>query len=70
MASGSSWPAVIFHGAHNGIMFQLGALTVTSSGLLPGIGEESGVVPMTLYVLVALWIVARRPAWRPVLGDA
>ena len=70
MASGSSWPAVIFHGAHNGIMFQLGALTVTSSGLLPGIGEESGIVPMTLYVLVALWIVARRPAWRPVLGDA
>jgi membrane protease YdiL (CAAX protease family) len=64
MASGSSWPAVVFHGAHNGFMFQLGALTVGSSGLLAGIGEESGIVPMTLYLLVAVWIVARRPAWQ------
>jgi membrane protease YdiL (CAAX protease family) len=63
MASGSSWPAVVFHGAHNGILFQFGVLTVNSTGLLAGIGEESGVVPMTLYALVALWIVLRRPAW-------
>ena len=63
MSSGSSWPAVIFHGAHNGIWFQLGALTVGSTGLLAGIGEESGIVPMTLYVGVAIWIVLRRPAW-------
>jgi len=63
VASGSSWPAVVFHGAHNGILFQLGALTVGSSGLLAGIGDESGLVPMTLYSLVALWIVLRRPAW-------
>jgi membrane protease YdiL (CAAX protease family) len=65
MASGSSWPAVIFHGAHNGIWFQLGALTLGSTGLLAGIGDEAGVVPMTLYVLIAVWIVRRRPA-RPV----
>lgn len=65
IASGSSWPAVVFHGAHNGILFQLGALTVGSTGLLAGIGDESGLVPMTLYVLVALWIVLRRPAWKP-----
>jgi membrane protease YdiL (CAAX protease family) len=64
MASGSAWPAVIFHGAHNGIWFQLEALTVGSTGLLAGIGDESGVVPMTLYVLIAVWIVRRRPAWR------
>jgi membrane protease YdiL (CAAX protease family) len=64
MASGSSWPAVIFHGAHNGIWFQLGAQTVGSTGLLAGIGEESGIVPMTLYSLIAVWIVLRRPAWR------
>ena len=64
MASGSSWPAVVFHGAHNGILFQFGVLTVGSTGLLPGIGEESGVVPMTLYALVAVWIVLRRPAWK------
>ena len=63
MSSGSSWPAVIFHGAHNGLWFQLGALTVGSTGLLAGIGEESGIVPMTLYVGVAIWIVLRRPAW-------
>jgi uncharacterized protein len=63
MASGSSWPAVIFHGAHNAIWFQLGALTVGSTGWLGAIGEESGVVPLTLYVLIAVWIVARRPAW-------
>jgi membrane protease YdiL (CAAX protease family) len=63
MASGSSWPAVVFHGAHNGILFQFGVLTVGSTGLLAGIGEESGVVPMTLYALVAAWIVLRRPAW-------
>lgn len=65
MTSGSSWPAVVFHGAHNGILFQLGVLTVGSTGLLAGIGEESGVVPMTLYSLVAAWIVIRRPAWSP-----
>ena len=63
VASGSSWPAVVFHGAHNGILFQLGALTVGSTGLLAGIGDESGLVPMTLYSLVAVWIVLRRPAW-------
>lgn len=63
MASGSSWPAVVFHGAHNGILFQFGVLTVGSTGLLAGIGEESGPVPMTLYSLVALWIVLRRAAW-------
>jgi membrane protease YdiL (CAAX protease family) len=65
MASGSSGPAVVFHGAHNGILFQFGVLTVGSTGLLAGIGEESGVVPMTLYGLVAVWIVLRRPAWTP-----
>jgi membrane protease YdiL (CAAX protease family) len=64
MASGSSWPAVVFHGAHNGILFQLGVLTTASTGLLAGIGDESGLVPMTLYVLVALWIVLLRPAWK------
>jgi uncharacterized protein len=64
MASGSSWPAVIFHGAHNAIWYQLGVLTVGSSGLLAGIGEESGIVPMTLYALIAVWIVLRRPAWQ------
>lgn len=63
MASGSSWPAVVFHGAHNAFLFQLGVLTVGSTGLLAGIGEESGLVPMTLYALVAVWIVSRRPAW-------
>jgi uncharacterized protein len=63
MASGSSWPAVLFHGAHNGILFQFGVLAVGSTGLLAGIGEESGIVPMTLYSLVAVWIVFRRPAW-------
>ncbi len=63
MASGSSWPAVVFHGAHNGIWYQLGVLTVGHSGLLAGIGDESGVVPMTLYALVAVWIILRRPAW-------
>lgn len=63
MASGSSWPAVVFHGAHNGVWFQLSALTVGSTGLLAGIGDEAGVVPMTLYVLIAVWIVLRRPAW-------
>jgi hypothetical protein len=46
-------------------LFQLGVLTVGSTGLLAGIGEESGVVPMTLYSLVAAWIVIRRPAWSP-----
>ena len=64
MASGSTWPAVVLHGAHNGILYQLGALTVGSTGLLAGIGDESGIVPMTLYSLVAVWIVLRRPAWR------
>lgn len=64
MASGSSWPAVLFHGAHNGILFQLGALTVGSTGRLAGIGEESGIVPMTLYSLIAVSIVLFRPAWR------
>jgi membrane protease YdiL (CAAX protease family) len=68
MSSGSSWPAVIFHGAHNAIWYQLGALTVGSTGLLAGIGEESGIVPMTLYVAVALWIVLRRPAWNQPLN--
>jgi membrane protease YdiL (CAAX protease family) len=63
VATASSWPAVIFHGAHNGIWFQLSALTIGSTGLLANIGGESGVVPMTLYVLIAVWIVARRPAW-------
>ena len=63
MSSGSSWPAVIFHGAHNAIWFQLGVLTVGSTGLLAGIGEESGIVPMTLYVAAAIWIVLSRPAW-------
>ena len=67
MSSGSSWPAVIFHGAHNAIWYQLGALTVGSTGLLAGIGEESGIVPMTLYVAVAVWIVLRRPAWGPAI---
>jgi membrane protease YdiL (CAAX protease family) len=64
VASGSTWPAVVFHGAHNGIWFQLQALVVGSAGTLDGIGGESGIVPMTLYVLVALWIVVSRPAWR------
>lgn len=63
MASGSTWPAVVFHGAHNGIWFQLGALTLSSTGLLAGIGDESGVIPMTLYSLIAVWIVVRRPPW-------
>ncbi|MFI5259022.1 MAG: type II CAAX prenyl endopeptidase Rce1 family protein [Candidatus Limnocylindrales bacterium] len=63
IASGSSWPAVVFHGAHNGIWFQLQVLVVGSTGALGAIGGESGLVPMTLYVLVAVWIVARRPAW-------
>jgi uncharacterized protein len=65
VVSGSSWPAVIFHGAHNGIWFQLGVLTVSSTGLLAGIGDESGIVPMTLYALIAVWIVRRRPPWSP-----
>jgi membrane protease YdiL (CAAX protease family) len=64
ISTGSSWPAVVFHGAHNGIWFQLGVLTVSSSGLLAGIGDESGVVPMTLYSMIAVWIVVRRPPWR------
>jgi uncharacterized protein len=64
VASGSTWPAVLFHGAHNGIWFQLQALVVGSAGTLDGIGGESGIVPMTLYVLVAAWIVLSRPAWR------
>jgi membrane protease YdiL (CAAX protease family) len=64
IASGSTWPAVVFHGAHNGIWFQLQSLVVGSQGVLDGVGAESGIVPMTLYVLVALWIVVRRPAWR------
>jgi membrane protease YdiL (CAAX protease family) len=63
VTSGSSWPAVVFHGAHNGIWFQLGALTLSSTGLLAGIGDESGFVPMTLYSLIAVWIVVRRPPW-------
>jgi membrane protease YdiL (CAAX protease family) len=70
VASGSSWPAVIFHGAHNGIWFQLSALTVSSTGWLGAIGEESGLVPMTLYVLIAVWVVARRPAWTVVSAVA
>lgn len=63
IASGSTWPAVLFHGAHNGIWFQLQALVVGSTAALGTLGGESGLVPMTLYVLLALWIVARRPAW-------
>jgi membrane protease YdiL (CAAX protease family) len=71
VASGSTWPAVLFHGAHNGIWFQLQVLVVGSAGALGTIGGESGIVPMTLYVLVALWIVARRPAWtEPRVTDA
>jgi membrane protease YdiL (CAAX protease family) len=74
MSTGSSWPAVVFHGAHNAIWYLLGLVTVASTGLLDGIGAESGVVPLTLYALIAVWIVIRRPAWgsqatllRPVL---
>ena len=63
MTTGSSWPAVVFHGAHNGIWFQLGVLTLSSGGLLSGIGGESGVVPMTIYSLIAVWIAVRRPPW-------
>jgi hypothetical protein len=63
MASGSAWPAVVFHGAHNGIWFQLQALVVGSSVTLNRVGGESGIVPLSLYVVVALWIVLRRPAW-------
>lgn len=63
VASGSSWPAVVFHGAHNGIWFQLQALVVGSAGRVDGVAGKSGLVPMTLYALVAPWIVARRPAW-------
>jgi membrane protease YdiL (CAAX protease family) len=64
MASGSAWPAVVFHGAHNGIWFQLQSLVVGSSASLDRVGGESGIVPLALYSLVALWIVAFRPAWR------
>lgn len=63
MASGSAWPAVVFHGAHNGIWFQLQSLVVGSSVTLNRVGGESGIVPLTLYALVALWIVWGRPAW-------
>jgi CAAX protease family protein len=70
VASGSSWPAVVFHGAHNGIWFQLSTLVVGNAGGADGLAGESGLVPLTLYVLVALWIVARRPAWRSGYGSA
>ena len=63
MASGSSWPAVIFHGAHNAIWYQLQSLVVVGSASLNRIGGESGVVPLALYAAVAAWIVWRRPSW-------
>ncbi len=62
LSSGSVWPAVVFHGAHNGIWFQLQALV--AAGSAASLGGESGLVPMTLYGLLAAWIVVRRPAWR------
>ncbi len=61
LASGSVWPAVVFHGAHNGIWFQLQGLVAAGSAAT--LGGESGLVPMTLYGLLAVWIVLRRPAW-------
>jgi membrane protease YdiL (CAAX protease family) len=63
-ASGSVWPAVIFHGAHNGTWFMLQGLVVGPSTELNRVGGESGIVPLALYWLVALWIIRRRPAWK------
>lgn len=62
-ASGSVWPAVIFHGAHNAIWAVLETLVVGSSATLGRIGGESGIVPLALYWVVALAIVFGRPGW-------
>lgn len=75
IASGSTWPPTILHGAHNATWDQLRSTVVRPSGSLDLVAGEVGAVPLLLYGAVAVWIVATRPAWHeapsvPTAGQA
>jgi membrane protease YdiL (CAAX protease family) len=63
MATGSTWPSTILHGAHNASWDQLRSLTTRPTGSLDLVAGESGLVPLLLYGAVAVWIIARRRGW-------
>ncbi|MCI3921196.1 CPBP family intramembrane metalloprotease [Paenibacillus sp. TRM 82003] len=57
--TGSVWPAAIMHAVHNIAWGELSAFTVSHSDQSAYIGGESGVIVLTLYSLVALWMVRK-----------
>ena len=70
VASGSSWPSTILHGAHNASWDQLRSLATRPSGSLDLLAGESGLVPLLLYGAVAVWVVATRRDWVETRGRA
>jgi len=63
VVTGSLWLAALLHGAHNAIWFQLRALPTGASPWIDRLAGESGVVPLVLYGMAALVVLAR-PAWK------
>lgn len=58
LRSGSLWVASLAHSAHNVAWGILGSLTV-GGGNVGYVAGESGIIPLLLYTIAALWFVRR-----------
>ena len=61
LRTGSVWPAVLAHSAHNAAVAGFGAYTIGDPVLLEHVAGESGVLTVVGYAAVAAWLLVRAP---------
>ncbi len=64
-ATGSTWPAAILHGAHNAGGTITGTLVVGAPASIGSVMGTTGLVPLAIYLVIAVAIVVRRKPWGP-----
>lgn len=69
LRSGSLWPAVIAHAAHNVAVFFFASFTVGGTTGLALVAGERGLVPVALYLTIAVVILTRLTDHHPPNDD-